>query len=476
MDNLDNLRDAVFAKQKSLAKIYSKSGRLSLSNYAASWPVGKSNERAGVFLSRLEESLKRFYPSGPIEPVMAQLKSAPLVSTIDHHGILNHPFFLNSNLIYSQRPKLEYLVCLSTASVSLNNSSWSGCLLITDRGGSLRRFSFFPDRIKTQAVLGAKALGLKDVERVKLQITAADFLPANSKQKTLEIIEEIFQSENFYKLESFSRQAAYASAALWAKVFPFAPKLLYLPLEEIVSSVIASEIAPDKQHILHKLFFTTDGWNIIERYFLGSLGAFGSGRKGSFLFWGVDGKGRRIHLARRGNKLIDGDFVTSADAGLISGLLGSGKIYPTSLVCFLVLLYYGVTCLGGFNQVNWLTDIKEKFVDILIELSEREWANFVLEMPTENFAEGSLAFGVNSEGQIYKPSLLDLLLQKDPGLFNKYRQLASIITVGESIDIQLPEIYKVITPAEQRNSELLNVTENAILSTVGIAGKIKTVF
>jgi hypothetical protein len=330
--------------------------------------------------------------------------------------------------------------------------------------------------MKTQTVLAAKALGLKDVERVKSQIIAADFLPANNKQKILEIIEEIFLSENFYASESFSQQAAYASAALWTKVFPSAPKLLYLPLEEIVSSVIAAEIAPHKDHILHKLFFTTDGWDIIERYFWGSLGAFGSGHKGSFLFWGVDGKGRRIHLARRGNKLIDGDFVMSANPELITGLLKSGKIYPTSLVCFLVLLYYGITCLGGFNQVNWLTGIKEKFVDILNELAEHKLADSVLGMPTENFAEGSLAFGVNPDGQIYKPSLLDLLLQKDSGLFNKYQQLASLITVGESIDTQLPEIYKVITPAEQRNPNLLGITESEILSTVGITDKIKSVF
>jgi hypothetical protein len=476
MDNLSNLRDAVFAKQKSLAKIYSKSGKLNLSDYAALWPVGSLSERAGVFLSRLEESLKRSYPAELTEPVLAQIKSAPLVSTIDHHGILNHPFFLNSNLIYSQRPNLDYLICFSTASVSLNNSSWPGCLLVTDRGGHLRRFSFFPDRIKTRAVLSAKALGLKDVERVKSQITAADFLEESNKQKILEIVESIFQSENFYKLESFSRQAAYASTALWTKVFPSAPKLLYLPLEEIVSSVVAAEIAPRKNHILHKLFFTTGGWDIIERYFHGSLGAFGSGHKGSFLFWGVDSKGRRMHLARRGKQLIDGDVVISADAEHMTGLLQSGKIYPTSLVCFLVLLYYGITCLGGFNQVNWLTDIKEKFVDILKELSERELADSILGLPTENFAEGLLAFGINPEGQIYKPSLLDLLLRKDAGLFNRYRQLASLITVGESIDIQLPEIYKVIVPAEQRNPELLDVTESATLSSGSIADKIKSVF
>jgi hypothetical protein len=318
-------------------------------------------------------------------------------------------------------------------------------------------------------------LGLKDVEKVQSQIQTAGFLTEDNKHRLLDLVEEIFQNENFFKFDNFSAQASYASAALWAKVFPAAPKLFYLPLEELISAVIADEIAPNKDHILYKLFFTVLGWDSIEKYFQGSLGAFSSSHKGSFLFWGLSGKVRRIHLARRKDQLANGDFVIPANAEAIVNNLQTGKLYPTSLVCFLVLLYYGVTCLGGFNQVNWLSDIKEKFNDLLTERGEINLAEHITAVPTENFAEGSLAFGLNQQGQVYKPTILDLFLHNDPGIYEKYRQLASKITLKESIDAALPEIYKVIILAKDRESKLLDITENDILNYSGLADKIKSV-
>jgi hypothetical protein len=94
-------------------------------------------------------------------------------------------------------------------------------------------------------------------------------------------------------------------------------------------------------------------------------------------------------------------------------------------------------------------------------------------VPAENFAEGSLGFGLNKQGKIYNPTGLDLFLQSDGSLFEKYRGLAHKITVGESIDAQLPEIYRVITQGPDRDSSLMAITENDILSQNGLADKIK---
>jgi hypothetical protein len=474
--DISNLKKKVFGKQKILANIYRKYGNLSLLDYVDTWTASKSTAHTASLFGQIKKLLPQIYPENPASGVLPRPNRSSLVSTIDHHGILNHPFFVNSNLIYSLRKNQKFLLCLSTAGVSLNNSSRPGCLLVTGPGGRMRRFSFFPDKTKTQTVLAAKGLVLKDVERIKSQISVADFFAGDNKQQLIGLVEEIFQNEKFLCLDNFSKQAAYASTAIWAKVFPDAPKLFYLPLEELVASVIADEIGADKEHILHKLFFTVSGWDSIEKYFLGSLGAFSGAHKGSFLFWGIDGKGRRIHLARQKNKLVGGDDIFAGDADSLISALKSGKLYPASLACFLVLLYYGVTCLGGFNQVNWLTDIKEKFMDLLAEWGEADLAASVAAVPTQNFAEGALAFGLNQQAQIYKPTLLDLFFQNDPGLFKKYSLLAGKITLSESIDSALPEIYKVIVPAENRDIKLLGITEEDIFNRPGIKNKIKSVF
>jgi len=476
MNNFAALKSEVFAKQKVLAKIYAQAGTRSLFDYVRGWAVSSPSENTRVFFNQAQKLLLRVYPAELVDDVLRQNGQSPLVSTIDHHGILNHPFFINSNLIYSQRATIKYLLCLSTAGVSLNNSSWPGCLLFSRPDGRMERFSFFRDKIKTQTVLAVKGFNSEDVALFESHIKAAGFLSKDNKQRLLGLTQEIFSDPGLFEFSDFSEQAAHASSALWQKVFPSAPKLLYLPLEELVNELIVNEILPRNGHILHKLFFTTAGWDSIEKYFHGSLGAFTDSHKGSFLFWGISANLKRVHLHRFGSKIVDHGLYEFGlpDNSLIEAL-SKNVLYPTSLVCFLVLLYYGITCLGGFNQVNWLTDIKEKFIDLLAEWGERELAARVLAVPTENFAEGSLAFGVNQQGQIYKPSVLDLFLKNDPEIYEKYRQLASLVTVGESIDAQLPEIYRVITPAKDRDSNLLGITENDILNSSSLADKIKSV-
>ena len=367
------------------------------------------------------------------------------------------------------------MICFSTTSISLNNSSWPGCLLTTDQNSHMHRYSLFPDKIKMQPVLLARAFLSEDVNRVRKNIQVADFLTADNKQRLSGLVDEVFFTPQVLGAKSFSEQSSFISSQLWSKIFPQAPKLVYLSLEKLVGEILVNEIAKNPDHILHKLFFTAKGWESIEKYFFGSLGAFSGGHKGSFLFWGMDTNHHRSHLARSGQKLTSGNFSVSVDSSDISQAIMLGKLYPGSLVCFLVLLNYGVTCLGGFNQVNWLTNIKEKFIILLREWGELSLAGRLTEISTENFAEGSLAFLVNRRGQIYKPTGLDLFLQNDFSLIDKYKKLAKQITIRESIDLQLPEIYKVVTPQSYRNLELLRVTETEILEHSGVAKKITSI-
>jgi hypothetical protein len=475
MENLDKLKSAVFAKRQELANIYASSSTLSLKDYAFSWQIFSNIKGANVLANKAQILLEKTHSKEITKAVVKQLKSVPLVSSIDHHGIINHPFFVNSNLIYSQRPNLDYLICLSTAGISLNNSSWPGCLLATGSDGRMVRFPFFSGKFKNTAVLSAPALGKKEVLDVKIKIQSANIFSQNNKDRLLDLVAETFQNESFYNKENFSQQACYASEALWAKVFPLAPKLIYLPLEEIIKLIFEQDIYLDKAHVLHKLFFSAEGWAVLTKHFSGIDGSFGQDNKGSFLFWGINSSGRRVHLSAGNNKLTGDDFIIEGDArSLIEGL-SSGRLYPGSLVCFLVLLFYGITCLGGFNQVNWLTVIKKKFVNLLNEIGESAVAGEVALVPANNFAEGSLIFDINSQDKIYKPTLLDLFLKNDPRLFEKYSQLAKHVTLGESIEVQLPEIYKVITPANERLEALLAITQSQIISQSGLGHKILSV-
>ena len=194
------------------------------------------------------------------------------------------------------------------------------------------------------------------------------------------------------------------------------------------------------------------------------------------MFWGVDKAGRRIPLEKTGATLKGGEFSLNLNPESINNALLQKQIYPGSLVCFLVLLYYNLTCLGGFNQVNWLSEIKFKFAGLLGELGEAELSENISKQMTENFAEGSVALLVNNKGQIYRPTAVDIFLQNRLDIYQKFCDLARRVTVAESIDFELPEIYRIVMPEGSRSQDKENFTGNSFGSNRSLQTKVKSIF
>jgi hypothetical protein len=149
------------------------------------------------------------------------------------------------------------------------------------------------------------------------------------------------------------------------------------------------------------------------------------------MFWGIDEKGRRQilrNLPDRGNllKLIEGR-----------------KIYPSSPLCFMVLLYTGFACVGGFTQTTWLTEVKEKFISLLNDLeTSQEVVLNITNIPTKNFGESSLASLKIGEREV-GPTALDLLItNKD--YYSEFLKKSQNITLAESMDLAMPEIFEVV--------------------------------
>ncbi len=472
---LENLKQKVLSQQKVLGEIYHAYKTDSIYDYANSWKVKNSAFQfsENPLLVKAANLLEKKYSSLESENFLQQLKQSPLVSTIDHHGILNHPFFINSNLIFSQRENMKALICFTTSGISLNNSSWPASLVLTEtKTGKLKRFSFFSDKLKTRAVFAAPALTEESESKVLKQISRDLELSAREKDLLLSLVKEMFEIPGIFNKDNFSDQACVISSWLWRKIFPPAPPVYYLPIEDLAAKVLLENILNDSGHVLYQLLFEPSGWILVEKYFNGALGAFSSGHKGSFLFWGVDDSGRRLRLARSGGKLIGENFSISLDSRSVGQALKARKIYPSTLLCFLITLHYQVTCLGGFNQVNWLTGIKEKFISLLKEIGKADEAGQIDKITTDNFAEASLAFAAK-EGKIIKATGLDILLSQQDHWYYKYKKLARQINIGESIETQLPEIYKVITPEAERDYDLLNLTEEEIAEQNSVADKIR---
>lgn len=468
---LNLLREKVFDRQKELAEIYRVSGNLSLADYVNGWQVAPAADADYIFYKTVLDGLSELYGTQLALEAAAQLKGLPLVSTIDHIGLLNHPFFINSNLIYGLRSAQKYLIALPTVGVSLNNSSWPGCLVRTGGSGEILRYSFFADRLKTRTAYGAPAITEAEINKVKINIRRDAELSPAAKEKVLSAVSGCLAPEKMGKHKNFIRQACAASSELWRHFFPSAPELVYLPLEDIVREAVIRLHRAQPDNILSRLFFTLAGWEKIQSVFLDSRGAFSAGYKGSFLFWGLDKNGRRAAFYRQGAKLSGMAAPSGLSPEEVFSALADGRVYPTSLVCFMVLLHFGVTAAGGFNQVNWLTEIKKKYAGLLVGLGEAGEAARVSGIAANSFAEGGLAF-LPGNGGLSAAGGLDLLVSGKGDWAAKYRELAKKITVKESIDFRLPETYRVITPFAMQDWRLLDAAGGEIASKNGLSGKI----
>lgn len=414
MSNFETIKAEVFKKRPVLGEIENKFGALTLSGYVkTAWemPKQKPNE---AFLNIIENFLKSLYGKEIANKAKEQLFAKPLVSTIDHLGIWGHPIFVNADLIYSLHFKSsEYAICLATESVSLNNvTSWSGSVLKHGDDGNLHRYSFFSDKLKTLPVFTTPSITEKDILRFKKN---------KDVESILNILDFTIPSAPEESLKGFSYQACISSFNLWQKVFPSAPKLIYLPLESMVLEYIKNIIVDD-ENIISKIIVTTKGRELWQKYF---------GNEHTFMFWGIDEKGRRQIL----RNLPDGRNLLK--------LIEGRKIYPSSPLCFMVLLYTGFACVGGFTQTTWLTEVKEKFVNLLedFKISQSVISN-ITNVPTKNFAESSLA-SLKIGGREVVPTAVDLLItNKD--YYPEFIKKAQNITLGESLDQMMPEIYEII--------------------------------
>lgn len=405
-NQLLEIEQEVFTRRPILKEIAGKFSDISLKDYVQKhWAVpDRAPDR--IFLDVLKTEAKEIYNPAIAEALVGQLLKTPLVSTIDHLGIWNHPIFVNSDLIYSLHFGQEELMpILATESVSLNNtSSWSASLLWHE-GNSLERRSFLPDKFKTLPVYSAPRIKANDIDRFKA-FTQGRF------DELIKILDFAGTSSGY----NFSVQACQASYKFWQAVFPSAPKAVYLPLETIVAKYLL-KVLENEADVLSQLVLTKPGRELWAKYFKDEH---------TFMFWGIDAKGRRQAIKALPKNLLE--------------LIQKRKLYPSSPLCFAVLLKAGLACVGGFTQTTWLSEVKEKLKALLLEMNTDGYE--VEGIPTKNFAESSLAW-LEHDGQYIMPTAVDLYLTGQD-YYNKYLKLAEQLSLGQSLQLAMPTIYSVV--------------------------------
>lgn len=516
---LERLKGAIWARRPILGEIIIRRGEKSLCSYTQDFfdvnpsPVldNRKSELIEIVYELAKERLGRSVARG----IKNQLAKLPLVSTADHHGPITHPFFVNSNII-SALPYFEnadsdikYLIDFSFASISANNSSFPrGICFHGGEEGTEKfiRIPVIPDKLKMSVVYGLRSINSEDVNKAITEITKKERskeIINGRGEMVKKFIKSVFGNEEILESKDFCTQITKINYAMWPKFFHLKngheekflkrikqkirrrknmPELIYLEIEGIVKELLIKHHLANTQSLIHRFLFHPDSQRLVFKYFDNLPGAFSlESGWGTYMFWGMDKKSRRVKLALNKGELhsADGEIRIKWDEENLKKALEDKKIFPNMAFCYLIIaLYYGIKCLGGFSQVNDLTLTKDAWKKYLVAIGEFTEAEALNPVQTKELGGDGMiiTYLKNPDGTLVPATGIDMILEKTNTSYKKYVELSKILNVKNTMAPMLPEIYNVLYNSYERDPHLSQITPDQIVNAKGIYDDIKDNF
>lgn len=484
------LQEAVFLRRPALGEVLRRQGQETVAQYAKGLRINERqtpDSRKEEFIQEVAHAAQGYFGETVGASVARQLRRHYYVSTTDHLGILNHPFFINGDIM-SALPYVgggvndhENTIVLACGNISLNNSSWPRslyCHLPGSAAGDQERFSFFSASDHLSPVFRFRAFNQKDVEKIRHTINAR-FLQkrysADIAAKLAAVVAAIYDKPEILGRAYFSEQLTLTNSWLWNSFFSASetalPQLIYLQQEDIVLNLIKNHHITSHTD-LHSFIFDRDVSRSIMERFDGIPGAFSTeDHKGTYLFWYFPHQSKvRIPLRRQENDLVslDGVYRIPLTPEKIKELIDSRQLIPSMMLCLVTLAgYYGVKCLGGFSQVDYLGKIMEAYAAIFgLDFAGK----------ADSFSQGlcgELILGtVASSEKILPATGLDFLLYGDKKTFGHYKENAERITLHEAVSLMMPEFYHILYRAGERNEAFSAIDCDSIFSLLGLEGRL----
>ncbi len=503
---MERLKQAIWSRRPILGEIMQKHGNKVLSEYAKDFmdvnPAPGLDGRKPEIIAMVEELVTGRLGADVGKQVAKQLSKLALVSTADHHSINQHPFFLNAEIIsgiplYEDHdPDIKFMIAFSFATVSVNNVSGfaRGVLFNGGINGStnLVKLPILADKYKMSSVYSCKPYTREDLTKAEGELMkkerAGDLALGRAEEIRL-LMEEFLGSEDALKASNFCSQITRINYRYWPKLFHGpshrpapsgnpVPNLIYLDIETLVTQTFLRHHLRNTQSLLHRVVFDPTLWPLLLKHFDGIPGAFSKeGDWGTFLFWGLDDKVRRVRLFLRGDHIVseDGAIDVALTPDAIEQALKSKKIFPSMLTCYLMVsLFYGIKCLGGFCQVHDLTLCKEAWRLMLLEMGEKSEAEAIVPVQTKELGGDGLvlAYIRTATGSTVPAMGFDMLLDEGDTSFEKYVSLSKRVTLMDMMNVMLPEMYTVLYSESQRDPSLLTLKPEEIFALTGLKQKL----
>lgn len=492
------LKEAVFAQYPVLQQVLKKHGEKSLFAYAQDYISVNINppiqKRQDQLIGTFETEIAKRLGDDVAKRAALQLRHYYYVSTADHHGPICHERMLNGNLLraatYSEKPDplMPYLIVLSCEDVSLNNPTFPRGLLFHARGKNgvqLHRLSFLPSNSHSSPVHNFRPYTAAEIEKMKKllreKMSAGDVQKREADLLTA-LLDEVYGQSEILECATYADQITKTNYLLWKKFFSYTnlpyPDLLYLGQETLVIRLII-EHHLYRNTVLNHIIFDDAYDALITEYFDGVIGAFAKqDMSGTYLFWGiVPGKNDRVQLWKKGRALesADGSFRVELTPEAVQQALEEKRLMPSMLMVFMTLsFHYGLKCLGGFSQVNYLTFMKNSYIKMQVDRGNYKSIEVCARAQTKEICYGlHMAFIRDHLGESIPATGLDLLLYGNTDTWPLLMRMSKVVTLQNSLDPMMPGIYRKLYRESDRKQEYMDVTIDQIVRSNGFREKIE---
>lgn len=495
-NSLKKIKEMILNKRPVLKQVLSDEGSQCLFEYSNKYTNQNKNQldnaRQKEFIETMLDVVKKRFGTKMSDSVSKQLQKYYFVSTADHTGPINSSYFLNSNLIISESiinkkdPILENNIVLSCAKVSIENISFPrGLYFHNYTNGALKshRIPFFSSHIKPGLVYCVPPYKTENLEQIYSILNsklAKKEISDSQHQKVTDLVKEVYDQPEILKSDDYCEQISKTNLILWQKIMSKSnvklPNLIYLELEDIVSKLII------KNHLyqntlINKIFFNEKYDKFIDKYFENNLRP-SINTNGTYLFLALPAGAKYcLQLTKEGKflKSKNGEYSIEMTPENLKMALEKKELIPNLLLSFVIIAcYYGVKCLGGFNQINYLTEIKEKYIDLNNDIKNFEDNSICANVDTKIICDGlSIAYLGYNSNETTLASGLDLILYNNENSWQTLDEMSKNISLDEAINPLLPEIYKISYDQKEWEDDLIELTETDISEMTGLNKKIR---
>lgn len=387
------------------------------------------------------------------------LRTGRFVSTADHHGVLCHPFFLNSTLLRSIHHPDEPIITFTCGGVSFSNSSYPRGVFFHDSDLVQVKVPFVPWRERQYPVYGHIPLTDTELEHAYRKIKSAD-IPTNQKLKALNLF-QIFRNDSGYENSlTISDQYSAMSQILWKKS-GMKNDLVYIEVERLMRQLLL-EVHIMHDTLINQIIFDVTYRNLYLKYFDGVTGAHTGHVHGTQLFWYIDrAHGKRIALSvhkthhdQYALQSEDKSIIIPLNPEEISKHLSDYSIFPCLAFCYSTIsFYYGITLGGGFSQINYLEHMKKAYQNI-VKSSMYESIETSQQIDTNIFTGEFVVVGISNKTKTIPATLMDIFLWGSDSTNKDLANRFSTQMIGESLDMMMHEFAHIISPKSIRANEL----------------------